>query len=245
MKIMSFNVNNWGGRIEKPQIRNYSEKGHTDWRAWNTAVDLWRSDNFQTIQSNVRETVKLINSHDIVFLHEVDTNCDSWELLRKELINNYKLELPNGYDNSVLLKGRKSISCAFIKNEIEYAIDSDNFSKELKNIQIQVADIAIVGVHVPIRKEYWKNLQNVKADIILGDFNAGDYERATKMNEYKTLLDMGYCDICGGAITTVYNTPIDHILISTKYKDKCFHPIIHSDILLSDHYPISFELAPG
>ena len=189
----------------------------------------------------------MIKNYDIIFLHEVDTNCYSWDLLKENLQSCYKLELPNGCKKTELLKGRKSISCAFINNKIEklnykISISSENFSGKLKNVEIDIEDVSIVGVHVPINKEYWNKLLNIKVDIILGDFNAGDYNKATKMSEYKTLLRMGYFDVCNGVITTKYNTPIDHILVLNKYKDKCFNPTIHYDIRLSDHYPISFEL---
>ncbi|WP_329380757.1 hypothetical protein [Anaerofustis butyriciformans] len=50
MKIMSFNVNNWGGFIPKPETRDYSIKGYIEWDDWNNAVDDWRRDNYQTIK---------------------------------------------------------------------------------------------------------------------------------------------------------------------------------------------------
>lgn len=82
-------------------------------------------------------------------------------------------------------------------------------------------------------------------DYILGDFNSGNY---TKLNEDSSFKKnrTAYCeylnkyvDICNGEVTTIYGTPIDHILSSKNNNISC---IIDKSISLSDHYPIFAEI---
>ena len=119
-----------------------------------------------------------------------------------------------------------------------------------------------MGVHPHNAVELCRWLQKCGfPDIMLGDFNAGDYKKCYgdnrfKVNRenYKKLID-GYTDICDGQITRrvafpngfVYETPIDHILIKSnseftkKYQYKNVLVEKNEDNV-SEHYPIYFRL---
>lgn len=127
---------------------------------------------------------------------------------------------------------------------------------------IKDLDLSIIGVHPHNSKELLKWLQVYGfPDIMLGDFNAGDYKKRCEDSEFKVNRDdykkllSEYTDICNGQITRrivfsngkVYETPIDHILIknssdfTNKYQCKNVN-IAKTEDNESDHYPIYFKL---
>lgn len=127
---------------------------------------------------------------------------------------------------------------------------------------IKDLDLSIIGVHPHNANELLKWLQVWGfPDIMLGDFNAGDYKKRCEDSMFKVNRDnyrkliSGYTDICKGQMTRrtvlsngfVYETPIDHVLIKNsseltkKYQCKNVKIEINEDNV-SDHYPIYFKL---
>ena len=84
------------------------------------------------------------------------------------------------------------------------------------------------------------SLCSAEGSMIAGDFNAGDYAGCGNRDAFQSLLAAGYCDACGGAVTTVYGTAIDHVLVRDLSRVKDLR--IHSDVGLSDHFPITFRI---
>lgn len=127
---------------------------------------------------------------------------------------------------------------------------------------IKDLDLSIIGVHPHNVVELHKWLQECGfPDIMLGDFNAGDYKKKHEDSSFKVNRDNyrklinGYTDICNGQMTRrvvfpngfVYETPIDHILI--KNNSELAKKYQYKDVLVekkednvSDHYPIYFKL---
>ena len=127
MKILSVNVNNFGGTNDKPLLNDYRlPNGKNDFGTWNQAVDEWRISNKICFQKNVNAITNLAKDFDIIFLHEVDTNCLSWIDLLEKMSSDFTWEPANGIDKSEYKKGRKSISCVFIKKDIEYEYENNN-----------------------------------------------------------------------------------------------------------------------
>lgn len=136
MKIISLNVNNFGGLNNKPLLKKYQSNHLTDWTSWNIDVDNWRLKYANEISCNVVTIVSLITDYDIIFLHEVDTNCPSWIYLHKLMKENYNWESPNGFKKSSYTKGRKSISCVFIQKNFSYTYKTiSNFSNMKRNVK--------------------------------------------------------------------------------------------------------------
>lgn len=120
-------------------------------------------------------------------------------------------------------------------------------------VSFNIKDISLVGIHSKNAHQLREALQNIKdnrPDIIIGDFNAGNYylndkdkddEIAVNRNNY-LLLTEGYIDLCQGKVTTKYNTYIDHILIKSNHeflsKCKCMNVNVDNNVKLSDHFPI-------
>lgn len=122
--------------------------------------------------------------------------------------------------------------------------------------KIKGTDISALAVHSHNAfecRDYIRNDVQNQYNMILGDFNAGNYIKKEKDEEiainrqnYLLLLE-GYNDICQGEYTTVYKTFIDHILLASDYDflmlHKCLNINVYRDVKLSDHYPIVFELS--
>ncbi len=115
---------------------------------------------------------------------------------------------------------------------------------------IKDLNLYIIGVHSHNAEELLVWLQESGfPDIMLGDFNSGDYTkwRVDDKFEYNKAnynkLKLGYTDMCAGQITTLYKTPIDHVLIKDELTKKyqCKDAEIIKDNI-SDHYPIYFKL---
>ena len=88
--------------------------------------------------------------------------------------------------------------------------------------------------------------EDYKPNIMLGDFNAGNYRKSNKDNEIAVnrqnylLLTEGYIDLCQGVYTTKYQTQIDHILLENidEFKYKFENVKVDYDVKISDHYPV-------
>lgn len=116
---------------------------------------------------------------------------------------------------------------------------------------------SVFGVHAKYgddNKSYLIGLNSKEADIILGDFNAGDYyldENVPFENRdtFKSILKDYVC-ICNMPTKEVKNkkgelirkTCIDHVFVKSSIVDKCSSLKIHEDIKISDHYPITFYI---
>ena len=133
-------------------------------------------------------------------------------------------------------------------------IESDderlNLNKRYKNcfvsFKVKNTDLHVLAVHQKNKVYAFDRFNNgkPKPNIILGDFNAGNYSMQNQddREKYINLLNLGYKDICNGQITTIYNTPIDHILIDDKNVKRAKDLKIVPNDNLSDHHRITFEL---
>lgn len=121
--------------------------------------------------------------------------------------------------------------------EIQYKQNKENF--------------VILGVHAKNgvqNKSYLKSI-NGNADIILGDFNAGDYLESENREIFNSILNEHVC-ICNMPTKEIKNIKgelirkscIDHIFIKRKFISKCSNFEIFENVKCSDHYPISFEI---
>lgn len=108
---------------------------------------------------------------------------------------------------------------------------------------------SILGLHAKNRNYnlgYIKSI-NGNADIILGDFNAGDYREYPYRKEFRKILDSHVC-ICNVPTKRVEDkmgnlireTCIDHVFVKREFITMCSNVIVHNENKLSDHYPITF-----
>lgn len=197
MKIISLNVNNFGGISNKPLIKDYK-----NWTEWKDAVDKWRDSNYERICSNVNNIVECVKRYEIVVLQEVDTNCSSFTKLKAQSEkNDFVIVYPNGTDETTFFNGRNSITCILVKSYLQYNKPICNFSnKQYKNVEIEVGKLRIIGVHISKGDiEYWKKLivmcNNYKNEkvLVIGDMNVCDFGTPQK-EKYFELLNIGMID---------------------------------------------------
>ena len=204
MKIISLNVNNFGGINSKPRPDEYKESdGTIIWNSFNSDVEQWQDVNKNFILYNLEKITQLIKNYEVVILQEVDTNCISFEELNQECIkNNFEIVFPNGYNKKVFQKGHNSITCMLIKKYIKYEINKNNFSnKKYKNVDINIGNVRILGVHIPKGDlDYWNALinevKNCTTDklLVMGDLNVYDCGTKQKAKYLELLRDHNMID---------------------------------------------------
>ena len=120
-------------------------------------------------------------------------------------------------------------------------------------------ELRILGIHLPSSSVLLPLLYGMgevdRPDVILGDFNSGDYvignrwdaEREHERQQYRNLINVyGYTDISGGSVTNhITGSSIDHFLIKNTVLLRCNIKNVFIDDNkkdFSDHYPIIVEL---
>jgi len=246
MKILSLNVNNFGGTNPKP----LKKEPINNWTSWGKAVDEWHIYNKRAIQRNVNAIIDFSKDFDIIFLYEVDTNCLSWHTLLNEMEDEYELIIHNRRKLSDLNKNRKSISCAFVKKNIKtnYIEIYDSY----RYVAIEVGNTYIFGLHMNYDLDDWdilidwvKNNKD-KEILIVGDLNVFD-KRTDRYKKFKELLKEGIIDIwlkqgeSNNVPTANTNERIDYALSTNELYEKGLHEVILNFIRLenySDHAAI-------
>jgi len=107
----------------------------------------------------------------------------------------------------------------------------------------------LLGIHAKNGSDNLMYIKGLKgeADIIVGDFNAGDYSEYKYWQAFREILPSHVC-ICNmptKVILTLKGTVkrkscIDHIFVRRNLVAKCSNIKVHENIKFSDHYPISF-----
>lgn len=115
-----------------------------------------------------------------------------------------------------------------------------------RSIAVEFNNISFLGVHAEngIENKPFLESINGKADVILGDFNAGNYLKSDNREIFNQILN-GHICICNmpTKITgTGRRTCIDHVFVKEDKVTDCSNLIVHEEINMSDHFPITFEI---
>lgn len=202
MKILSLNINNFGGTKPKPVPSDCRKinSNETDWELWKKRVDDWRKDidgeyNAEKIKNYIKE-----NEFDIVIIQEFDMNSKNGNLLINGLeAFHYNIVYPNGYE-AECKRGNKSITVMFIKDIDSCQISRENFSVTKRSVEIKFHGYTIIGVHVPLGdKNFWNSIirrykdnENEKL-LLIGDMNVFDFGTLQK-EKFFELLKCGAVD---------------------------------------------------
>lgn len=210
---------------------------------------------FDPIMEFVDKHLEKENS--IVVLQEIPYKSNvTWE--KHELFRRFREKYDaNEYDVIFNVSSRSQIKMTVVlakKGLIDRISNkNNNCYVSFKIIGTDISALAVHSHNAFECREYIRNDVQNKYNLILGDFNAGNYIKKEKDEEiainrqnYLLLLE-GYIDICQGEYTTIYTTFIDHILLASDYDflmvHKCLNLNVCRDVKLSDHYPIVFELS--
>jgi len=224
---------------------------------WNTGMKDLGSEDYERCDNIISYIKKFLESNDnpIVVLQEIPFKKKEKELwkthpnfqkLKKEFGEAYKTFYNSSYNNGyiimmtvIITKNESNIS----KCPEEYYPNSEPTNRESG---ICFDGISILGVHARGGKDnesYLKSI-NGKADIILGDFNAGDYDKSENRVVFNNILSE-HVNVCVLPTRvdpkTKRRTCIDHVFIKDHILVNCGNLVIHEDIHYSDHFPITFR----
>lgn len=252
MKVLSLNINNFGGRDSyKPLLKDYNNS-----LEFRKAVISWRdSSNHYKNASCVLNLIREKNP-DIVFLQEFDVTSDtSSKFIKSMRILGYIEKYP---DNNATdsIKGTKSITIMFTKlRNIVVRSNKDLVAESLKWVNLEVGDILISGVHSNYDMEYWDALERFYLSnkdrklLVIGDLNV--HIKGTDRREgLDRVLSLGLIDTwtyLGGSdkIATCYTgARLDYALSSRKLVDNLSIEIDDSSIknYFSDHNALIVEV---
>ena len=264
MKIISLNVNNFGGsNAKKPIIDDYKVQGEVDWPFYHYEVERYQN-HPNRIHTALKLSEKLRSiSPDMMVLQEFDYHAPAGVEFRMSMAHaGYREVLPDARDT--IESGRYSITVMFIKKThtcISVATPSE-IGGFYRWCEIQYRNIVIIGIHIPYKnsKIYWDALRQKskayagKELIIIGDLNAADNPTTVlgeeMLNSRNKLLAAGMKDVWiarGGsekAYTYLYFTRIDYALATDRAYSciKGMQIVNCCDANLSDHNAVLIEL---
>ena len=224
---------------------------------WNTALT---EDNryLDEIVEYIREYLNTENAIAILQQIPYKDHSNNWEYhyvynRLKETFpeSEYTWKMNNSFNNGYIIMQTVLITKIKIIKECGASI-YPNAEATNREVAVYVDDkFSILGIHARNGKDNLTYIQRINsgADIIVGDFNAGDYNEYTYCKEYRKILDSHVC-ICNMPTKEIYSSNgellrkscIDHIYIRRNMVTKCENMVVHNKVKFSDHYPITFCL---
>ena len=250
---MELNMFSWNTRLYEYGTKNI-DTGKIEKPFDKAPVEevLKRVDNY--MESNTNPIVVL---QEIPFKRKNESNLWEYNVHYLELRNHFK---DKGYDLIYLdNKNEWHIKMTMVLSKDGLLIEHPSVEKNniFVPVMMEKNNISILAVHAHNAfelNEWIKKSLLYRPNIIIGDFNAGNYIKAEHDNEIALnrtnyqMLSTGYIDVCQGKYTTNYSEPtqIDHILIENSFMFNKRFAIMSSyvddTISVSDHYPISCKL---
>lgn len=224
---------------------------------WNTGITEMKNESCKFKLDGVLNYIKqfLEKNNSIVFLQQIPYKTkvnNSWiidskyEKIINELKDKYQIICNSEFNDGYIKMMTVAISAKGCMEEISNDFYPLN-APTSREIAVKFKDICFLGIHARNgikNKEYLLSLHG-KADIILGDFNAGNYLESENRLTFNNILREHIC-VCNMPTKIVYKTRrktcIDHVFIRDCYITKCNNLIVHDEIEFSDHYPITFEI---
>lgn len=263
MKIISLNVNNFGGSgVQKPIIDDYRFQGVVDWAFYHCEMERFQNhpDRIRTARE-ISERLRSV-SPDMIVLQEFDYHAPAGEEFRMSMVHaGYREVLPAA--RKTIESGRYSITVMFIK-KTETSVNvaaPEELGGSYQWCEIQYRNMAIIGIHMPCKNSeiYWNALRQKskiyvdKELIIIGDLNATDYPKTVlgedMLRNRDKLLAAGVKDVWvakGGsekAYTYRNITRIDYALATERVfsRIKGMQVVNYCDMNLSDHNALLVE----
>lgn len=222
---------------------------------WNTSLYTEKPSmpickRYRGITNKVKEY--LLEHNSVCFLQEIPYfSNETWKehILFLELKKDFPEE---EYDMKYNLTKEKQImmTVAIAKKGLIKEVENASFNTN-RTVTIQYADVKITGLHADneaYNRKYLEDLNRCSSEIILGDFNAGNYDKCENRAIFNEILEEYIC-ICN-IVTRVdpnskRRTCIDHVFVKDKYVTYCSNMIVHENAefsKLSDHFPLTFEM---
>lgn len=215
---------------------------------WNTGI----TENFvdykkcMEIFEYVEEFLK--NENSIVFLQQVvykDPN-NNWV---KHEIYNLLVEKFKKYSIKFYSRSSFMMTVAIASGDCFRELDDTFLPKgrpKNRSVAVEFNNISFLGIHAENGEKNKLFLENINgnADIILGDFNAGNYIESDNRVLFNHILNDHVC-ICNMPTKITERgrrTCIDHVFVKENLVTDCANLIVHEEMKLSDHFPITFVI---
>ncbi|MDQ0154124.1 hypothetical protein [Robertmurraya andreesenii] len=245
MKILSLNINNFGGLKSKEQYKK--ENKYSEWGT------LDKTSEATEILAYIQQEKPVI-----VILHEFELNTEITEKFigcMKEVDYEIVPYEKNNFKNP-------SITIMFVKKELLYTkLVNPHNSKSNKTLRasvIKVADCIVYGVHVPptYDNNFWEELIDFYKEkqgqklVIIGDYNVYDlgteqkkkYLQLLALNAKDAWLEKGYPN---STMTHIKGRRLDYAIMSPSLYE-CLNSIRIDSYLLNndktDHAALIIEI---
>lgn len=261
MKIMSLNVNNFGGlQSSKPRRDNFSS-----WIEYNTEMRIFQEDILRVRKAEaIIDTVE-IEAPDVVVVQEFDVNAPAGQRAI-ELFIKYDYQ-PIYPDREVKISGNYSITMMFAKKQLQAIpcaspriVINGGLKWSWRWCVVKIDDLTIIGVHAPLSgnvQKFFNTMQECAMKnkaakmIMLGDMNVHSEKPCTYFTTFDTIRrtsegGLGYFDAVKDGQVTYFRagTTIDHVLISPVLKDNVTAEKVfdQKELELSDHAVIIVDV---
>ena len=230
---------------------------------WNTGMTEWTKENyaerFDKVVNQIKEHLEKENS--IAFLQQVPYKMKVESLWSvhpyfKELQKRFsepkcKMFYNDTFNDGYIIMMTIAIVANKGGNE-DGAVSANekiypNSEPTNRECAILYKNLNILGIHAKNGEDNKRYLEmlNSQADIILGDFNAGNYKEAENRFTFNSILQEHIC-ICNTPTRidprSKRRTCIDHVFIREEDVTKCAYLVVHEEVTFSDHFPITFEV---
>lgn len=218
---------------------------------WNTGITENLTDGIKCDQilDYIIEFLEKENS--ITFLQQIVFKDPKNNWKEHSIFNKLKAKLDNKYTIKYYKKSSFMMTVAITKADDTKPLNClDNSFYPIctpmnRAIAVKYLGINFLGVHAENgdKNQTFLNSLHGKADIILGDFNAGNYLESENRYMFNQILKRHVC-ICNMPTKVTQNgrrTCIDHVFVRKDMVTKCSNLIVHEEIKLSDHFPITFD----
>jgi len=220
---------------------------------WNT--ELYVEKTLMPICKKYRSVINVVKGflekrNAICFLQEIPyLSNENWK--EHTLYSELNKDFPNAeYDVifNIVNKGKQIMMTIAIAKKGLITKSYCDFFNSNRTVTVRYKDqnIVITGIHafnVKGNKNYLESLNSCHSNIILGDFNAGDYEESENRDVFNGILKEYTCICNKNTRRCKYRvTPVDHIFVNMKGVSKYTECTVHEEIECSDHYPITFDI---
>lgn len=237
MKIVSLNVNNFGGaKEEKPRWDKCKKEG-LSWQEYKDKRKAFQeSDDRITKAEAIAKRLNPLDP-DIIVLSEFDIAAPAGKEFIKRFAD-YELILPisKTHSGKVLENAGDygpgySITVILIKKELcgEGILRRTAPGGWADFNLVKLDNLTILGIHAKegnfdeFKKWVMKATSDTEKILIIGDFNTYEENNACQKtrDSYREILKLGYTDLCPkGVPTYIWGTCIDHALCSSSLADK-------------------------
>lgn len=186
MKILSLNVNDFGGRDHHREAYKKEYGGYVYLKLWD------RLDKAANVKEILSYCETLNPKPDLIILQEFDIHSQEAKDFTDEIDRlGYRL-------GSEAQSKRPSMTAFFISKSINYKRICNIHERDLRSCAVEIDNLIVYGTHVPPKydKEFWDEIERFVLNhssrnlIMIGDFNTINRYNKDRFNKLLMSMDM-------------------------------------------------------